>query len=83
MSSRSKVYEVAGSGPLKDPDYGRLARSLTDAELEDEILQRRGGFDYQAALVSELDHRAATGVPDRPPVTARLAFDSDDWGDAA
>lgn len=43
--------------PQIPPDYERVVRLLTDAELEDEILGRRGSHDFQAACLKEADRR--------------------------
>jgi hypothetical protein len=61
MSGR--VYSVVGPGSDKAPDYERVARALTDADLEEEILSKRGEAAYQAALVAELDRRSKEGGP--------------------
>lgn len=55
-------YPVSGDGRAKPPDYARVARSLPDADLEDEILAGLGEPEYRAALVAELDRRAAEGA---------------------
>lgn len=40
------------------PDYARVARALPEAELEEEILLKRGDPEYQLALLAELERRA-------------------------
>lgn len=44
--------------PVTAPNYARVAADLSDADLEDEILQKRGDSDYQAALLAEFETRA-------------------------
>lgn len=44
------------------PDYARVAVSLSDAELEEEILSGRGEPGYKLALVAEHERRAKRGA---------------------
>lgn len=60
---RLRRYHLGDNAGVTPPAHERVVRSLSDAELEDEILARRGEADYQAALVAEAERRAAT-----PPV---------------
>lgn len=42
---------------VRKPNYARTAQALSDADLEDEILSRRGEPDYQLALLHEWELR--------------------------
>jgi len=56
----AKRYPVTyPRGKQKLPDYERVARLLTDADLEAEILARIGSAGYLAACVDEFERRAA------------------------
>lgn len=52
-----RYYPVVGPGDKREPDYERVARTLTDAELEEEILGRRGDARYQLVLIQEAERR--------------------------
>lgn len=52
------------AGAPSPPNYGRVVRSLTDAELLDEISNRRGDPDYQQALSAELAARDSERLDD-------------------
>lgn len=56
---KARHYPIDKPGPDRPPDYSRVIRMLSDAELEDEILGRRGEAAYQLALLAEADRRAA------------------------
>lgn len=73
----TKTYGYTNASPTLDPNYARVARSLSDAELEEEILGRKGEPGYQAALVAELEQRGKT-IPE-PPARAAREFDADEW----
>jgi hypothetical protein len=64
-ADRVRRYPVHDGEGAKPPSFDRVVRSLTDDELEDEILGRRGAPDYQAALLAEHERRAAS-----PPVAS-------------
>lgn len=57
MPEPRRVYAVVSSTAIKEPDYGRIATTLTDTELEEEIFGGKGGPDYQLALLAEADRR--------------------------
>lgn len=75
-ASKPAVYPVAGPGAEQPPNFS--VRSLSDEELEDEILGRKGGPEYQAALVAEADRRSKAGAPPEPPRRSG-AFDVAEW----
>lgn len=52
------AYNIVRLHDATDPDYRRVARTLDDAELEDEILGGRGEAAYQLALLAEAERRA-------------------------
>lgn len=58
-----KRYAVGSVGPVLDPNYDRVVRALSDADLEDEILNGKGEDAYQAALIAEHGRRALIGPP--------------------
>lgn len=58
-----KRYAVGHVGPILEPNFDRVVRALTDADLEDEILSGRGEADYRSALVAEHERRARAGSP--------------------
>lgn len=57
-------YPIRDGQSVRPPSHDRVARGLSDADLEEEILGRRGEADYQLALVREADRRAKT-LPER------------------
>lgn len=58
-----KVFPYVSSAEEKEPDYARLARTLSDADLEDEILLGRGEPGYRLALITEHEARSRAGAP--------------------
>lgn len=58
-------YPMEDGRVAAPPNYDRVVRQLTDEELEDEILGKRGTPGYQEALVREHGRRAET-----PPVAS-------------
>lgn len=59
----AKRYRFTAPEPEVAPNYERVARALSDADLEDEILLGRGEPGYKSALVDEADRRARAGAP--------------------
>ena len=57
MSDRR--YDVVSNREPKDPDYERIVRSMSEEELDAEILAQKGDPGYQLALLAEFDRRAA------------------------
>ena len=57
----SRVYTTIGPEAYRPPDYARVVRSLTEAELRDELAARRGDPGYLAAVQAEIEHRFAGG----------------------
>lgn len=55
---RQTSYPYVGAEGERPPDYARVVRALDDAELEEEILGKRGEPDYQLALLAEHGRRA-------------------------
>lgn len=53
-----RYYPVENGKHSEPPNYTRVVRSLTDAELEDEILGRLGTPEFQLALIAEAERRA-------------------------
>lgn len=56
-------FTFTGQRPATPPDYDRVVRLLTDAELEEEITGKKGEPEYQLALLREADRRAQGGPP--------------------
>lgn len=57
-----RVYHIH-DGDALPPSYERVVRSLSEADLEDELLSERGDPEYRAALVAEHERRAGQGSP--------------------
>lgn len=55
---RNRAYGFREERPAAPPNYDRAVRLLDDAELEAEILAKRGEAGYQLALIAEHDRRA-------------------------
>ena len=55
---RERDYPLHDGGEPRAPNYDRVVRALSDAELEDEILGKRGEPGYQLALLAEAERRA-------------------------
>lgn len=59
----ARLYPVVSLIGSRDPDYARVARALSDIELEEEILEGLGEPGYRLALVQEHERRAGDGGP--------------------
>jgi hypothetical protein len=57
--SQRPSYRIS-RGEGVDPSYDRVARALSDDELEDEILAGRGEAGFKLALLAEFERRAQT-----------------------
>lgn len=77
MAKPERRYLIR-DGEEVPPSYDRAVRALTDAELEDELLSKRGEPGYRLALVAEADRRHAAGAPPEPARRAR-GFDAGEW----
>jgi hypothetical protein len=55
--SAVRRYPYRDGDDATAPDYGRVVRTLTDEEIEEEILGRRGEPGYQLALLAEAERR--------------------------
>ncbi len=53
-----RYYPLEDAKGSRPPDYTRVVRALTDAELEEEILGRLGEPAFQLALLAEAERRA-------------------------
>lgn len=52
-----RTYSIVGPDAYRPPDYDRVVRQLSDAELESEVAGGRGGPGYQEAARAELARR--------------------------
>lgn len=57
MTKPEKTYSIVGPEGYKPPNYARVVRELTDAELRSEIAASRGDAGYQEAARAELARR--------------------------
>lgn len=58
-------YEVHGEGGGRPPNFDRIMASLSDEDLEAEILGGKGELNYRLALLAEDTRRAhAANSPD-------------------
>lgn len=73
-----KRYHIRDHAETNPPDYERVARLLSDAELEEEILARLGTANYQLVLLAESDRRGKQPPPE--PGGLGRNFDADDKG---
>jgi maltooligosyltrehalose synthase len=60
MSEKPKperTYSIVGPDNYRPPDYKRIVRSLSEAELRSELAAGRGDAGYQKAVRAELEAR--------------------------
>lgn len=54
----TRYYAMDDGNPRSEPNYERVVRSLSEEDLEAEILAKKGDPGYQLALIVEHDRRA-------------------------